>query len=105
MTGKENFFKAHWDWLVAIVGLAALGLAGFYLFSSLGQSPDDAKAECSRWMDSELKKPHKGVDAVDLKDLVIEKSDISDKLKALGEELGVQITIQHTGLFNAMHRI
>ena len=42
---------------------------------------------------------------VDLKDLVIEKSDISDKLKALGEELGVQITIQHTGLFNAMHRI
>lgn len=42
---------------------------------------------------------------VDLKDLVIEKSDISDKLKVLGEELGVQITIQHTGLFNAMHRI
>ncbi len=42
---------------------------------------------------------------VDLKDLVIEKSDISDKLKTLGDELGVQITIQHTGLFNAMHRI
>ena len=42
---------------------------------------------------------------VDLKDLVIEKSYISDKLKALGDELGVQITIQHTGLFNAMHRI
>ena len=42
---------------------------------------------------------------VDLKDLVIEKSDISDKLNALGDELGVQITIQHTGLFNAMHRI
>ncbi len=42
---------------------------------------------------------------VDLKDLVIEKSDISDKLKALGDELGVQVTIQHTGLFNAMHRI
>ena len=70
VAAKQNFFKAHWDWLVAIVGLAALGLAGFYLFSSLGQSPDDAAAECSRWMDSELKKPHKGVDAVDLKDLV-----------------------------------
>jgi ACT domain-containing protein len=42
---------------------------------------------------------------VDLKDVVIEKSDISDRLKALGDELGVQITIQHTGLFNAMHRI
>ena len=42
---------------------------------------------------------------VDLKDVVIEKSDISDRLKTLGDELGVQITIQHTGLFNAMHRI
>ena len=42
---------------------------------------------------------------VDLKELVIEKSDISDRLNALGDELGVQITIQHTGLFNAMHRI
>ena len=42
---------------------------------------------------------------VDLKDLQIENSDISDKLKALGNELGVQITIQYTGLFNAMHKI
>lgn len=42
---------------------------------------------------------------VDLKDVVIEKSDISDRLKALGDELGVQITIQHTDLFNKMHRI
>lgn len=36
---------------------------------------------------------------VDLKDLVIEESDISDKLSELGQKLGVQITIQHTGLF------
>lgn len=42
---------------------------------------------------------------VDLKDVVIEKSDISDRLKALGDDLGVQITIQHTDLFNKMHRI
>ena len=39
---------------------------------------------------------------VDLKDLQIENSDISEKL---GEDLGIQITIQHTGLFNAMHKI
>ena len=70
VASKENFFKAHWDWLVAAVGLIALGLAGFYLFSSIGKSPDEASAECSRWMESELKKPHKGVDAVDLKGLV-----------------------------------
>jgi ACT domain-containing protein len=42
---------------------------------------------------------------VDLKDLIIEESDISDKLTELGKKLGVQITIQHTGLFNAMHTI
>ena len=42
---------------------------------------------------------------VDLKDLQIENSDISEKLAKLGDELGVQITIQHTGLFNAMHKI
>ena len=42
---------------------------------------------------------------VDLTDVEIEKSDIVEKLNALGEELGVSITIQHTDLFNAMHRI
>ena len=42
---------------------------------------------------------------VDLKDNDIENSDIADKLSKLGEELGVTITIQHTDLFNRMHRI
>lgn len=42
---------------------------------------------------------------VDLRDLKIEESDIKDKLNALGEELGVTITIQHTDLFDKMHRI
>ena len=42
---------------------------------------------------------------VDLKDNVIENSDIVEKLNALSEELGVTITIQHTDLFDRMHRI
>ena len=42
---------------------------------------------------------------VDLKDVVIEESDISEKLGELGKKLGVQFTIQHSGLFNAMHTI
>lgn len=42
---------------------------------------------------------------VDLKDVVIEESDISNKLSNLGDELGLSIAIQHTDLFNAMHRI
>ena len=42
---------------------------------------------------------------VDLQDVVIEESDISEKLAELGSNLGVQITIQHTGRCNAMHTI
>ena len=42
---------------------------------------------------------------VDLKDLKIEESDIADKLKAFGRENGLSVNIQHTDLFNAMHRI
>ncbi len=42
---------------------------------------------------------------VDLQGLEIENSDIKEKLSALGDELGVKITIQHTELFNRMHRI
>ena len=41
----------------------------------------------------------------DLKNHEIENSDIKDKLNALGDELGVIITIQHTDLFDKMHRI
>ena len=42
---------------------------------------------------------------VDLQYHEIENSDITEKLNALGEELGVTITIQHTDLFDKMHRI
>jgi len=42
---------------------------------------------------------------VDLQGLKIEESDIKEKLNSLGEELGVAITIQHTDLFDKMHRI
>ena len=42
---------------------------------------------------------------VDLKGVEIENSDIADRLKAFGTENGLSVTIQHTDLFNAMHRI
>ena len=42
---------------------------------------------------------------VDLKDVNIEESDITDKLHKFGEDNGLSVTIQHTDLFNAMHRI
>ncbi|MBR2524816.1 MAG: ACT domain-containing protein [Clostridiales bacterium] len=42
---------------------------------------------------------------VDLKDLEIENSDLSDRLNDFGKQNGLSVTIQHTDLFNAMHRI
>ena len=32
-------------------------------------------------------------------------ASIQEKLNALGQEIGVQITIQHESIFNAMHKI
>ena len=32
-------------------------------------------------------------------------ASISEKLSALGAEIGVQITIQHESIFNAMHKL
>ena len=32
---KENFFKAHYDWIVAALGLAVLAVVGYLFVSSL----------------------------------------------------------------------
>ena len=44
---KKNFFKDHYDWLVAIAGLVLLVGVGVLFASSLGNSPDDARASCA----------------------------------------------------------
>ena len=44
---KKNFFKDHYDWHVALVGLALLGGVGFLFVSSLENSPEDARAACA----------------------------------------------------------
>ena len=44
---KKNFFKDHYDWLVALVGLALLGGVGVLFVSSLENSPEDARAACA----------------------------------------------------------
>lgn len=51
---KSNFFKDHYDWLVALVGVAALAGAGFLFVDSLGNTPDAARAAC----EAELKQNH-----------------------------------------------
>lgn len=42
---------------------------------------------------------------VDTKDSDISAAVISSDLKALGEKIGVEINVQHEGLFSSMHRI
>ncbi len=42
---------------------------------------------------------------VDTQDSHITAEVLSSDLKALGEKIGVEINVQHEGLFSAMHRI
>lgn len=41
----------------------------------------------------------------DLKKSTCSLKELSDKLDALGEKIGVQAKIQHEDIFNAMHRV
>ncbi len=62
MTGKESFFKAHWDWLVAILGLAAV--ATVLLLPMLVSSGDDAESDVQAQL-SAAKPAHDGVEPAD----------------------------------------
>lgn len=42
---------------------------------------------------------------VDVEKSKISFGELSDKLEVLGEELGLEIRIQHEDIFNSMHRI
>ena len=64
-TSRQNFFQAHWDWLVALAGLVTLGTTGAYLVLSLGQSPESAAAAYETRLNA-VSPLHEGVDPVDL---------------------------------------
>ena len=44
-TGANNFIKEHYDWLVALAGLAALVVAIVFLVISFGKSPEGGASE------------------------------------------------------------
>ena len=44
-TGSSNFFKEHYDWLVALAGIAALAAAVAFLLMSYGRSPEGGASE------------------------------------------------------------
>ena len=62
---KKNFFQAHWDWIVAFLGLAALAAAGAYLGIGMGESPESAAQAYAARLNA-IRPAHEGVAAVDL---------------------------------------
>ena len=64
-SGKDNFFKAHYDWVAAGVGVVALLAAAAYFAMSLGVDPDAMAAADVANVDR--MRPHEtGVKAVDM---------------------------------------
>ena len=65
MASKENFFKAHWDWLVAGAGLLALAASAAVFAGRLGLSPEDGALRCEMRLKA-AKPAHEGVPAADM---------------------------------------
>lgn len=65
MASKENFFKAHWDWLVAGAGLALLVASAVLFAGRLGTSPEDGARRCEMRLKA-AKPAHEGVAAADM---------------------------------------
>ena len=65
MASKENFFKAHWDWLVAGAGLVLLAASAALFAGRLGMSPEDGARRCEMRL-KEAKPAHEGVAAADM---------------------------------------
>jgi len=64
-SGREGFFKAHYDWIAAAAGLLALVAAGVYFAMSLGDDPDEAAAAAAARVDA-MKPQETGVKPLDM---------------------------------------
>ena len=62
---KSNFFKDHYDWIVAAAGLVLLAGVGVLFAMSLDSSPEAARAACEAELKSRTP-AHKDVPAADL---------------------------------------
>ena len=78
---KQSFLAAHWDWLVALGGFAALAAAGVYLVSGLSVSADQAADDFEAELNA-VKPAHEGVPAADLS-VLARASDTAKKPPAL----------------------
>ncbi len=57
---RQNFFAAHWDWLVALIGVVTLAAAGALFAMAAGSSPEEGAASCEASLTS-FKPAHEGV--------------------------------------------
>lgn len=62
---KQNFFAAHWDWLAAAAGFAALAVAAALYAMSLGDSPEASADEYETQLKA-MKPSHEGVPPANL---------------------------------------
>lgn len=65
MASRENFFKAHWDWIAMFVGVAVLIVSIAVLMDRLGMSPEDGAMRCEMRLRA-AKPAHEGVSAADM---------------------------------------
>ena len=65
MASRENFFKAHWDWLAMGGGVAVLILSIAVLAGRLGMSPEDGALRCEMRLKA-AKPAHEGVAPADM---------------------------------------
>ena len=65
MASKENFFKAHWDWLAMGGGVAVLATSLAVLMGRLGVSPEDGAMRCEMRLKA-AKPAHEGVAPADM---------------------------------------
>lgn len=70
-TSRQSFLQAHWDKLVMLLGIAALGVSVVFLVPALGRSPE-AEAEAFDAGLATVRPSHEGVPAADLS--VLQKS-------------------------------
>ena len=89
-SGKDNFFAAHYDWIVLAVGLVALAGAGAFYAMAIGDDPDDAASRAVS--EVERAKPSEtGVESLDMKPFAmamrimrspIKLAEVSEKLES-----------------------
>jgi len=65
MKTKENFFKAHYDWIIAAVGVAAIAASVVLFLPALSNSPEAAVQQREAWLSS-VKPAHNEVEPVPL---------------------------------------